>query len=252
MSSILVFSVMCSVFAAEFKSSVCYKLYAGKKYAEIVEYVKTNNEYSVFSQKCAYGLFSLVEQGHINKTLTKDNFVSVIDAQIAKIHFSNEEKPVAKLYLFCNAQYLNVPRYELSEQFEKFYSQNTVVIKQLAANKKYAKFIAKAVCIYSGFEKAKNYERMFEFSLLSNDSIVNKFKFLAAKNLGKNKIVELCNIIAANPTEIINTPKELNQYVDLTKKLNDAKYDNVVKPFYTKLKRVFYQNLTKGDDFNYK
>jgi hypothetical protein len=64
-----------------------------------------------------------------------------------------------------------------------------------------------------------------------------------------DKIVELCNVIIANPTEIINTAKQLNQCVDLTKKLNDAKYDNVVKPLYTKLKRVLYQNLTKGDDW---
>lgn len=190
-----------------------------------------------------------MNNGYITKTLTKDNFVSVIDAQIAKMNFSNEEKPVVTLFLFSQAQVLNLRRYELSEQFEKFYSQNTVVIKQLAENKKYAKDIATAVCVYSGFANRLNYERMFEFSLLSNDSISNNFKFLAAKSLSENKIVELCNIVAANPSKIINTSKHLNQCVDLTKRLNDAKYDNVVKPLYTKLKRVFYQNLTKGDDW---
>ena len=55
------------------------------------------------------------------KTITKDNFVSVIDTQIAKMNFSNEEKPVVKLFLFSQAQFLNLRRYELSEQFEKFY-----------------------------------------------------------------------------------------------------------------------------------
>ena len=62
MFGLFMLCLTCSVFAAQFDTMECFKLWQNKKYAEIVEYVKTNNECLTFAQKRSYCVFSLVEQ----------------------------------------------------------------------------------------------------------------------------------------------------------------------------------------------
>lgn len=62
-------------------------------------------------------------------------------------------------------------------------------------------------------------------------------------------IVKVCEAVSANPEARIKNAKHLTTLINLTKQLNDSKYDSVVKPLYVKLKRVFYAKIAESDDW---
>jgi hypothetical protein len=251
MSSILVFSVMCSVFAAEFNFTSCSKLFTAKNYAGVVEYLKTNKECKDFRAKSTYIGMLLVEPGFIQKSITAANFEAAADKAIANsgFTFSNEEKIAIKASTFANAQYANVKRPDIKDKFMEYYLANASVLDIFAKQEDY---LARHLAVMFYIGNNKDYKRAFEYSITNTTNKSDARIYISvesAKKLGPEYIAQLCQIVTKNPAKRIYTAVQLNQIVELSKRLAESKYDTTVKALYIALKRSFYQNIVKGDDW---
>jgi hypothetical protein len=251
MSSILVFSVMCSVFAGKFEISAAGKLLKAKNYTGVVEYVKANKECKTTYHKFMYVSYMLVEQGFINKAVTVQNFEETVDKLIVNsgITFTANEKILCKTFAFTNAQFANISRPNIKPAFLKFYTANSAVIDNALTsfNK-----LSMQLAVMFHMQPNQDLKRAFEYAILdardANDARI-KISVTAAKHLGPEYIDKLFQVITKAPTKRIYTAAQLNQIIELSKRLSEPKYDATVKALYIALKRSFYQNIVKGDDW---
>lgn len=189
LSSVIVLSLTCSVFAAKFESGKCWQLIKTKDFTSIVNYLKTNNECTAFYEKTQYILFSLVESGRVKKTITVSNFESTIDATIAnsKLSFTDDEKIICKLFCYSRSKFAGINKLNLIDNFEVFFNKYSTKFDQLAMNKTYTNIIATSIAIMSYNSKKPNFERMLKYSLLSTSVNNVNFSLIAAKQVGPTR-----------------------------------------------------------------
>lgn len=189
LSSLVILSLTCSVFAAKFESNKCWQLMKTKDFTGIANYIKTNNECPTFAAKTRYILFSLVEPGIIKKTITVANFESTIDATIAnsKLSFTDDEKIICKLFCYSISTIIGINRLNLTDNFEVFFNKYSTKFDQLVVNKTYTNIIAPSIAIMSYNSKKPNFERMLKYSLLSTSETNVNFSLIAAKRIGPTR-----------------------------------------------------------------